>query len=292
MGLYDRDYARDNSTEWSLGAETMVVRLIVITSAVFLVQVLFDGQSQSVTTLLHLEAGDLLKPLYWWRLLTYGFVHSPHMIGHLVMNMFALWMFGRDVESIYGKREFAAFYITALLLGGIAWAARHPVANPEVDYGLVGASGAVMAVVMLFVLHYPFRNIYFFMVFPVPAWLLAAMFIVGDLAGFQRAQAGGWTNVAYEVHLVGVAFATVYWWLGLRMSTLLPTRWKMPKYWLRRRPKLRVHSGPDTEMNLRELDEQADAILEKVNQHGMESLSPNERRILEAYSRRMQQRRR
>jgi Txe/YoeB family toxin of Txe-Axe toxin-antitoxin module len=45
-------------------------------------------------------------------------------------------------------------------------------------------------------------------------------------------------------------------------------------------------------MNLRELDEQADAILEKVNQHGLESLSPNERRILEAYSRRIQQKRR
>jgi membrane associated rhomboid family serine protease len=244
MGLYDRDYARDNSTEWSLGAETMVVRLIVITTAVFLIQVLFDGADGSVTNLLSLQPGNLLQPWYWWRLVTYGFAHAPNDIGHLVINMFCLWLFGRDVESIYGKREFAAFYLTALILGGIAWSARHlhPIAPANADpellatlhssAGVLGASGAVMAVLMLFVLHYPFRNIYFFLVVPVPAWLLAAMYVIGDLAGFQRAQAGGWSGVAYEVHLAGAAFAAIYWKLGLRMSTLLPTNWRSS--WSRR----------------------------------------------------------
>jgi membrane associated rhomboid family serine protease len=294
MGIHDREYYREGDGPGVfLGGQTMVMKLVIVNLVVFLANLFFGGQHDGVTDALSFHSENIVQPWFWWRLITCGFVHDPNVVGHIFMNMFVLWLFGREVEGIYGSREFLAFYLCALILGSLTWGLRQWVHDSAftVDRKLLGASGAVTAAFLLFVLHYPRRTILLMFVVPVPAWLLGLLYVLGDLVGFRQSMEGGLTGVAFDVHLVGAAFALLYWRFGLRMSTFLPTRWRWNKNWFRRRPKLKVHKPAAMESSP-EIDEQADAILEKVNQHGLDSLTPNERRILEAYSRRMQQKRR
>jgi hypothetical protein len=102
-------------------------------------------------------------------------------------------------------------------------------------------------------------------------------------------------SIAFDVHLVGAAFAIAYYRFGWNLGRILPSpAWLgggRPKFKFRRRPKLKLHD-PDAEDHYNEQDDQADRILEKVNREGMDSLSRKERRILEDYSRRMRQKHR
>lgn len=288
MGLYDRDYSQDSYQPQSPGgaARMMVTNLVILNAAVFILNV-FVGEDRLVQWLA-VTPQDLWKPWLWWKLLTYGFVHNPADIGHIFWNMFGLFIFGRDVEWRLGRAEFLRFYLTAVVLGSLVWCVRlnlMDVANASV----IGASGGVAAVILMFVYCFPKRTILLFFVLPVPAWVLGVLMIAGDALGFighSRSQ----QNIAFDVHLVGILFASGYYWMGWNLGRWTPGRLGGSGGWpkLRRGPRLRVH---DPEPKMQRQDDEADRILEKVSREGIDSLTNRERRILEDYSRRMRQRR-
>lgn len=279
MGLYDRPYYRDESPRgFSLdGPRSMVTNLIIINVAVFLVDVLF--LNNRLPELLGAFSDTLQKPWQWWRFITYGFCHASDDARHIIGNMIGLFFFGRDIEGVYGRRKFLGMYLTAILLGGVVWS----LLSVATGSGgvLIGASGAVTAVIILFAVHYPRRTVYLMFVLPVPAWALGLLIILNDVVGVRSD-----TNVAHVVHLVGAAYAYAFY----------KTQWELGQYfsgdWFRNlrrfkpRPKLRVHNP---ESRQRSLDEQADAVLDKVHRNGEASLDEKERRILEEYSERMKQ---
>jgi Na+/citrate or Na+/malate symporter len=207
--------------------------------------------------------------------------------------MLGLWMFGRDVEMIYGRREFLRIYAGALVLGSVVWTLRYLlVGSSQVEYVLLGASGAVTAVVLLFVFHYPKRTILLMFVLPVPAWVVGALIIGFNLMEMVSAQPGsGQQTVAFDVHLAGAAFAILYFRFGWNLGSLLPDLSGMRSS-LKRfgpKPRLRIH---DPEQDESDVDEEGDRLLIKVHREGEASLTAKERRILEAYSRRMRQKHR
>ena len=126
---------------------------------------------------------DLLhKPWQFYQLLTYGFVHDPHDLRHILFNMFFLWMFGTDVETIYGRAEFLRIYLVSIVVAGLAWviftvaatqagADDRGHAEPR-DRRWSGASGGIMALMAIFVLHFPRRMFYIWGILPLPAWAL------------------------------------------------------------------------------------------------------------------------
>jgi len=284
MGLYDRDYVRDQPRGFFLGGDrSMVTNLILINVGVFLADSLFD---QAISERLWVQSDLFQKPWNAWQLLTCGFVHAP-AIMHVGINMFELWFFGRDIEAIYGKREFLRLYLSLIILSALAWVVSenlfvHP-ANPV---PMLGASGAVSGVLVLFALHFPRRLIYIWGVLPVPAWLLCLLFLIQNLVGFDQMLAGGDEHIAYATHLAGATLAFIYYSTGWNMGRLVPQRmsWSM----LQRRPKLRMHEPPQHE---EDLGRQVDRILEKITREGEASLTQTERRTLEEASRRYQQRR-
>ena len=194
--------------------------------------------------------------------------------------MFALFVFGRPLEARYGQRELLAFYLSAIVLGGLLWIG-YGLADENVPI-LVGASGGVYAIAILFCLNYPRQILLLFGVIPMKAWLVGIMIVVGDqLMGILAED-----NVAHSVHLAGAAFAWIYFQTGIKVATLIPRR---------RRGTLKVHDPdqlPPSRSELREqkLVDQGDKILAKIQQHGEESLTSKERRILERYSRHMRDR--
>jgi membrane associated rhomboid family serine protease len=284
MGIYDRDYFRQERPGISLRApQTMVVTIIIINAVLWLANGLLTDRTDAITRFLACYGDTLAKPWMWWQFLTYGFAHS-RIISHVFFNMLALFFLGREVESHYGRREFLRFYLTALVCGSVTWVVVNRLGGDPDPGQLVGASGAVVAVVILFALNFPHRTILLFFVIPMPAWVLGVMLVAFDLLG-----ALGRTNqahIAFTVHLTGAAFAALYFYGRWNLGRLIE---RLPKPRLRRRPRLRIHNpGRDDQ----DLSREVDRILEKMSREGEASLTRKERRTLEDASRQYRRRRR
>ncbi len=283
MGIYDRAYLQEEepSGNWAPG-RSMVINLIIVNVVVWLLGAF--SSEERVNGWLALKSDLFTHPWEAWQLLTYGFAHRGPL--HLLFNMLFLFVFGRELEGIYGRFEFLRIYLVAIVLAGLAWLAL-AAANPGLSK-LVGASGGVMAIAILWVLHFPRRLVYIWGVLPVPGWALGTFFVVGDLLGML----GGGDNqggpqVANIAHLAGAGFAWVYYRTKMNLGRFVPRKLGDLKPGLLR-PKLRIHD-PDKES--RDLNLKVDAILEKISREGESSLTKKERRTLEEASRRYQQRR-
>lgn len=315
MGYEDREYYREDYSPggYQLGGElSITARIVIINAVLFLVNLfVFSGESGSrranflTDELLAMHADTLAKPWLWYQLLSYGFAHDPQNIGHIFWNMFSLIMFGGMIERALGGREYLRFYLLSIVVGGIVWGTRMLVADyngilsvPEgytvhEAYTMLGASGGITAVIILFCLRNPNATVNLMMILPVPAWVLGVILVVGDLMQVQ----GRGVGVAYDVHLAGAFFAIAYFHFDWRLSRLPGLDWfskvtsKVSKM-MRPKPPLKVFDGDDDDAAYRELEQQADRILDKISKEGESSLSDVERKLLERYSRLMRQKHR
>ncbi|HEY1600033.1 MAG TPA: rhomboid family intramembrane serine protease [Pirellulales bacterium] len=283
MGLYDREYYRDDRPGTFLGGDrSMVTNLILVNVGVYLLDLLLDGQIREHCSL----RADLFRhPWDAWQLLTAGFIHDRGIM-HIVVNMLVFFFFGRDVEGTYGRMEFLRIYLSLIVLSSLAWVISQTLQDRPVGL-MMGASGAVMGVLILYVLHFPKRLIYIYGVIPLPAWAAAVLYVGYDLLGFSGSRQAGDKNVAYEAHLAGALFAFLYFKSGINLGRLMPAGMKLPR--LGSRPQLRVHDPSNDVAG--SLDQRVDTILDKVAREGIESLSDAERKLLEDASRRYQRRR-
>ncbi len=290
MGLYDRPYYQDEPQRpfSSFSGRTMIVNLIIINAVIYFVDVFFffqdNGEPTGLNYMMAARSDTLLQPWTWWRFLTSGFAHDPHDAFHLIGNMVGLFFLGQSVEELYGRRVFLRMYLTSIVLCTFIWCVTEVIAGYR-NHWLVGASGAVTTVVMLFALNFPRRTILFMMFIPMPAWVLGVMIVLFNLIGVRDPN----SRVAFDVHLVGAAYGFLFFKTRFEFGSLLSKSLFDRIRWPRRKPKLKVH---DPEERYRSLDAQADEVLEKLHRDGESSLTPRERRVLEDYSRRMQQKHR
>ena len=254
----------------------MVFTLILLNAAIYVADLLF---AHRISDALALQPDLFQKPWQFWQLLTYGFVHDPNDLKHILFNMFGLWLFGTDVEHVYGRAEFLRFYLCTIVVAGLVWVATATAAGGA---PLVGASGGIMGVMILFVMHFPRRIFYIWGLLPLPAWGMAALYVLIDVMGAMHST----DRVAHSAHLAGVAFGFIYFRTGLNLGRLVPRR--LADLRMRWRPRLRIHD-PDEQAH--ELSQKVDTILEKISRQGEASLTKSERRTLEEASRRYQRRR-
>ena len=185
MGIYDREYYREDeprggvlNSSWSIVAQLIVVNVVLYFADMLLAQ----DHIHWLTRNMAVTPDTVSSPLYWWQFLTYGFAHNPNHLWHIVGNMLTLGMFGRHVEPIYGRKEFLRFYLFTLLLCSVVWGLKERLFFPLHPHSLIGASGAVTAVFMLFVFHYPHEKVLLGFVIPVPVWLVGLIVIVTNLS--------------------------------------------------------------------------------------------------------------
>lgn len=223
-----------------------------------------------------------------WRFVTYAFCHDRGGVWHILINMWVLWLFGPTLERMYGSREFLWFYLAAAVVSGIAFvllALLFP-SGPA-----IGASGAVIATLMLFAWHYPRHTILIFFVIPVEVRWLVAAYAIFDLVPVLRQLGGDETGdgIAHSAHLGGLAFGLLYGKYGLRLDDFV-SRLRLPRRgWgsrARTRRKIRLYEPPRRE----DLEKQVDAILQKIHDHGEASLTDEERTLLREASRRYKSR--
>lgn len=296
MGIYDREYYRDeqDSRGPALRApRTMVTRLILVNVAVFLLNLLFGDRENRVMSWLSLDQTTIRQPWEWWRMLSYAFAHDPARIFHILGNMLGLWFFGPPVEALLGRGRFLRFYLAAAFVGGLTWSL-HSLVAPSAS-GVLGASGAITAVIILFVLHFPHERVHLFGILGMPAWVFGIILVASDLLGLGGA---GVRQHAYDVHLSGALFAVIYHRFGARFADWWPRGWTWrggERAAARKRPPQDVRLYvPEEESDAAydDLDAQADRVLDKLHRQGDASLTADERRVLEAYSRRMRQKHR
>ncbi|MDE0818447.1 MAG: rhomboid family intramembrane serine protease [Pirellulaceae bacterium] len=304
MGIYDRDYFHSDtdssapSMMRAARAMSMTNKLVVANVVVYILCWLAGNSNQDLNNKIYdaLSIGSdfFTHPWEIWRLITAGFMHAAAWgpdtnsgVMHIAFNMFGLWMFGRFVEQRYGAKEFLRFYLLAIIVSSLIFAVSYyflelPEGIPVVR--AVGASGGVVAVVILYCFLYPKTKLLMMMIIPVDSCIAGLMYVGYDIFLAVRSSTGDATGIAWQAHLGGAAFAALYFKMGWKFSGQGRTKRK-PK------TKLKIHKPVTDELSADEqLIARGEKILEQVHQRGESSLSARQRQTLQRYSELMQQR--
>ncbi len=170
----------------------MVKRLIGITCGAFLAQLLIPP----LTVFLALYPPAVLR-LEVWRLLTYVFLHGG--LGHLMLNMLVLYMFGGPLESVWGSRRFLRYYLLCGVGAGLFTLLPIPA-----FFGAshIGASGAAYGLLLAFGLLFPAARVHVFLIFPMRASHLVVALGFISLASSISATSDGVSHIAHLGGLV------------------------------------------------------------------------------------------
>jgi len=150
-----------------------------------------------------------------WQLLTYGFLHGG--LTHLFFNMFALYMFGGEIERLFGARRFVTYYLVCVVGAAIA----QLVVISNIDsrpVPTVGASGGVFGLLLAFGMAFPQRRIMLlFPPIPMPAWLFVTLY---GLLELYLGVTGSGQGIAHFAHLGGMVagFILLLRWRGNRRA--------------------------------------------------------------------------
>jgi len=179
-----------------------------------------------------------------YQLVTYMFIHAGLL--HILFNMLALWMFGTELERMWGTRFFLKFYfITGIGAGALTVLLTYllpfgPLRQLQVSY-IVGASGAIYGLLLAYAMYFPDRQIYMYLVFPIPARIF--VLIMGAIALYLSMSDSG--GVANATHLCGLLVAYVYLkGLRLALNPWAEVKYRYIKWRINRvRKKFDVYSG-------------------------------------------------
>ncbi|OHB77183.1 MAG: hypothetical protein A2Z34_08885 [Planctomycetes bacterium RBG_16_59_8] len=245
------------------------VSIIILTSiAIFALQTICESILQvNLIRILGLVPLDAVNGGMVWQFISYQFLHAD--ILHIFLNLFMLYMFGREVELVLGWRKFLALYLACGAYAGLCYCWYQFFLGGE-TIPCVGASGALFGVMMLYALYWPNRTILFFFVIPMRAWTMILILIGIELYYTMTTFESRIANVA---HLGGATTAWLIHVLEPRLETFLDQS-------ERRNARKRY-------LQEFEIKRRVDTILEKISREGMPSLTKEERRFLQDASRKL-----
>lgn len=188
-----------------------VKQILIVLAVAFGVQSFIEigGGAALVWNWLALVPAFIVERAAVWQLGTYALLHGG--IFHLLFNLLGIYMFGGDVERVLGSREFVRFAIVCAIGGG----ALHTIVALVVGGAavrVVGASGAVLGIVLAFAIFFPQRQVFIFPIpVPIKAWVMALAFGAINLYGAVNAGTGGQGGgIAFVAHLGGMAAGYLY----------------------------------------------------------------------------------
>jgi membrane associated rhomboid family serine protease len=178
---------------------------------------------------------------FWlWQTATYMFLHAG--VFHILFNMLALWMFGTELERIWGTRYFLKFYFVTGVGAGVLTVLLSLLPfgfTRQLQYAnIIGASGAIYGLLLAYAMYFPDRPI-LLVIFPVPARI--AVTIIGAIALFSSLSDVG--GVANATHLSGLLVAYLFL-TGARIHPISEVKYRYLKWKINRvRKKFDVYSG-------------------------------------------------
>src|SRR5713226_256475 len=216
--------------------------LLIATVAVFLLQVLvyhFSGlfSYQRLLLWFGLVPAGVTHGLRIWQPFTYLFLHDINSIWHILMNMFMLWMFGRELELVWGKNRFLYYYsltgVGAGLINVIVKTVPALFGHGFSYVPTIGASGAIFGILMACAILFPDRRVYL-LPFPVAMSMRTVVIIMAAFT-FLGTFGLGADNVSHLCHLGGMLVGYVY----LRRGSFLYSLRNSVSDWQHRRNRRR-----------------------------------------------------
>jgi membrane associated rhomboid family serine protease len=239
---------------------------------------------------------DILACKQYYRLFTSAFLHAnPY---HLLNNMVTLFLFGRILEERVGPAEFLVIYFAAIVGGSLLslWLHRHH------EYRAHGASGGVCGVVFSYIAMDPQGQILAHMFFPMPAWAYGIIFLIASFVAMRR----GTDNIGHDAHIGGAVIGlwttgalqrravveNLYWFLALSAVSaglfiyFLKNPMFLPLSTFTGWTKKKARAAPPERNETLEVD----TVLEKISRNGFDSLTREEKALLDRVSAKYQTR--
>lgn len=249
---------------WGRGLPRGVKTLLLINGGVFLAQLLFGNKLVLIFGL----TPALVREGYIWQVLTYMFLHGG--LFHILFNMFALFIFGAEIERAWGTKEFIKYYlVTGTGAGVISFLLSFNSFIPT-----IGASGAIFGLLIAFALMFPERVIYLYFLFPIKAKYLALLFGIIELFASFRYTGDG---IGHFAHLGGMAVGYIYLKADWKVKSFFRSLTNLPSYWKEKYEEKK--RGKKEKLMVR-----VDQILDKINQVGYQNLTKEEKKTLEEAS--------
>jgi membrane associated rhomboid family serine protease len=143
-----------------------------------------------------------------WQLATYALLHGGLL--HLAFNMYGLWMFGSELERLWGPRRLLQYYVVCVLVAGLVQLV--VASDAAVPYPTVGASGGLFGLLLGYAMLFPQRRIMLLLPpIPMPAWLFAVLFGLIELTLGVSGQTSGIAHFAHLGGMVGGWLMLRYW---------------------------------------------------------------------------------
>ncbi len=206
----------------------------------------------------------LVPKLVWsefmlWQPFTYLFFHGS--IWHVLINMFVLWMFGSELERLWGKEHFLKFYFVTGVGAGLV----------TIIFGLnsmtpiVGASGAVYGVLLAYGLTYPNRTVYLYGIIPIKSlWFVIGIGVIAFMSSFDNI-----SQISHLTHLSGMVIG----YLMLKRPVRFNDLW----FTIRKRTlEYKIKHEEKKVSQHQEIEREIDRILDKINREGFDSLTEEE----------------
>lgn len=187
--------------------------IIVINILVFVASyILYTQQILRLNLYMGLNPTLFLTYKHYWTPITYMFAHEG--VSHLFFNMFAMFVFGHSIEERMGSVGFSLYYLITGAFAGIFSLIIYKIFNMNVL--LIGASGAMYAIMFAYAVFFPNRKLYFFGIIPISPPVLILLYTAFDL----YSQIFTSSNVAHITHLSGFLFAFFYFKLVYKINPL------------------------------------------------------------------------
>lgn len=252
--------------------------LLMACVGLFLLQRILDlasggGITSEVNGFLGLVPGRALGSGYLWQFFSYLFVHGS--LIHILFNMYFLWMVGSPLEGHWGTNRFLKYYFGTGVGAGLVVAMVVLFWSPgELWIPVVGASGAIFGLFVAYGMIFPDTIIHVMLIFPMRAKHAVLLFAVIELVVLMETPLGAMGTLAH-VSGMGIGYAVMRFEGNLR--DLFSGKQA-------RKKKLKLVVSPPREMDKkRYIEDQIDPILDKINETGIESLTPREREVLRRF---------
>ena len=232
--------------------------LVSVNFGIFVLQTLSNAEG------LFFPLFGLVPRMVWselmiWQPFTYLFFHGG--IWHVLINMFVLWMFGSELERLWGKIHFLKFYFVT----GVGSGLMTMLFSLQSITPIVGASGAVYGVLLAYGLTYPNRQIYLYGIIPIKSiWFVIGIGMIAFMSSFNNI-----SQVSHITHLSGMLIG----YLMLKK----PVQWRHLWFSIRKRTlEYRVVQEEKKATHRQKIEQDIDIILDKINREGFDSLSQKE----------------
>ena len=243
---------------------TDAIKLLVsINFLVFLLQHI-SGQERILFQLFGMVPKNTWSQLMVWQPFTYLFFHGG--IWHVLINMFVLWMFGSELETVWGKKEFLKYYFITGIGSGLV----------TIFFSLnslipvVGASGAVYGILLAYGLTFPNRYVYLYFLIPVKVKFF--VIVIGVIAFFSSIGAGS-SGVSHLTHLSGMLIGLGYLKSNFQLHVV-------KNILVKQKDEIRHRIIKNKRRRDEDLRFEVDQLLDRINEVGYDGLSDKQKKLL------------